>query len=156
MRELANIILLIVFGIFYLTSFTKVQTAFFNRFSVRNNASIILFISSILASGIVLIDISKVMTEAFVFFYDHNELSKAFIYLFLYSVGAWLFSWALFRASFFLVSVITKENEHDELAKNNVELSLMHGVILVLLSFVVAPSLSELGASFIPYPKLPF
>jgi hypothetical protein len=156
MREIANILLLILFGIAYLTSYTKVQTAFFNRFSNRNNAYSILFIASVLSSGIVLIDISKVMTEAFLFFYDQKNLVNAFIYLLLYFTGAWFFSWLLFRSSFFLVSIISKENELEELSKNNVELSLIHSSIIILLAFVVAPSLSEMAASFIPYPKLPF
>jgi hypothetical protein len=54
------------------------------------------------------------------------------------------------------VSLITKEDEKVELNKNNIELALVHGTILIIIAFLVGPALSQFAASFIPYPKLPF
>ena len=43
-----------------------------------------------------------------------------------------------------------------ELLKNNIELAIIHAVILISLSFVIAPALVKIAAEFIPYPKMPF
>jgi hypothetical protein len=157
MKEIINIALLIFFGVLYLTSFTKVQSLYFNNiWKVRSNAISALYLGSILSAGIVLIDISKSMTDAFSYFYDQSQLVNAFLYLMLYFISAWAFSLGLFHVSFLLVSMITKENEKIELANNNLELALVHSAILILLALVVAPALSQLASSFIPYPELPF
>ena len=52
--------------------------------------------------------------------------------------------------------MITKENEKIELQANNIELSLIHGVVLLVLSFLIGPALNQLANSLIPYPELPF
>ena len=133
MKEIINIILLMILGIVYLVAFTKIISAFLNKLTTqRNNAIITLFISAIAAAGIVVIDISKVISDAF------------------------LFSFLFFHGSFFLVSLITKDDEKVELNKNNIELALVHGTILIIIAFLVGPALSQFAASFIPYPKLPF
>jgi hypothetical protein len=157
MKDLLNIGLLIVLGVLYLMSFTKIQASYFNKLSTtRTNAISILYISSILAAGLVLFDISKTMTDAYNFFYEQNNLGAAFLYLGLYFVGAWGFSIGLFHASFFLVSKLTKEDEKAALAANNVEIALVHAAVLLMLSLMIAPALSSFASSFIPYPELPF
>ena len=157
MRDLINILILVVLGVVYLMSFTKVQATYFNKLSAnRTNAISILYISSILAGGLVLFDISKTMTDAYNFFYDENKLGSAFLYIGLYFASAWIFSLGLFHASFFLVSKLTKEDEKAELLKNNVEIALVHAAVLLILSLMVAPALSSFAGSFIPYPELPF
>ena len=144
-------------AIVYLSLFTKVQTLFFNKKIVtKNNSTTILFIASLLAAGIVLFDISKAMTDAFNYYVQEKKYGEGILSISLYFVGAWLFSWSIFRLSFFIVSEFTKEDEIQELKKNNVELSLIHSFILLIISFVVAPALSDLAISFIPYPKMPF
>jgi hypothetical protein len=151
------VFLLVILAIIYLALFTKVQTVFFNKKIVtKNNATTILFIASLLSSGIVLFDISKAISEAFNFFVKEKKYLEAVINISLYFVGAWIFSWCIFRLSFFMVSSFTKEDEIYELKNNNVELSLIHGFILIILAFIVSPALSDLALSFIPYPKMPF
>lgn len=157
MKELLNVLLLVLLGVVYLMSFTKIQEAYFNKLTTtRTNAISILYISSILAAGLVLFDISKTMTDAYNYFYDKDDFGSAFLYLGLYFVGAWVFSFGLFRSSFFLVSRLTKEDEKSELMNNNIELALVHAAVLLILSLMVAPALSSFAGSFIPYPELPF
>ncbi len=144
-------------GVIYLMSFTKVQTAYFNKlFANRTNAISILYLGSILAAGLVLFDITKSMTDAYNFFYERNDIGNAFLYLGLFFVGAWGFSIGLFHSSFWLVSMLTKENEKEELMNNNVEIALVHAAVLLILSLMIAPALSSFATSFIPYPVMPF
>jgi hypothetical protein len=157
MKDLINIVLIIILGVIYLISFTKVQSLYFNKLSsVRTNAITILYLSSILAAGFVLLDISKSMSEAYNFFYDQNNISSAFLYLGLYFLGAWSFSIGLFYVSFFFVSILNKHDEKAELSKNNIEIALIHSAVLLILSLMLSPALSSLASSFIPYPELPF
>jgi hypothetical protein len=157
MKEILNIILLLVLGIAYLTINIKVQTVFFNKLSpTRNNSITYLFLASLLASGIVLIDISKSMSDAYSFFYDKGQIGMAGMFQLIYVTCSLLLSWGLFHFSFVLTSMITKENEKIELQANNIELSLIHGVILLVLSFLIGPALNQLANSLIPYPELPF
>jgi hypothetical protein len=155
--QLIVVFLLVILAIVYLSLFIKVQTLFFNKKIVtKNNATTILFIASLLAAGIVLFDISKAITDAFNYYVQEKKYGDGIISISLYFIGAWIFSLSIFRLSFFIVSSFTKEDEIQELTKNNVELSLIHSFILIILSFIVAPALSDLAISFIPYPKMPF
>ena len=157
MKELINTILLMILGIVYLVAFTKIISAFLNKLTTqRNNAIITLFISAIAAAGIVVIDISKVISDAFQFFWDNSQIALALGFTLLLFIGSWIFSLLLFHGSFLLVSLITKEDEKVELNKNNIELALVHGVIIIIVAFLIGPALSQFSASFIPYPKLPF
>lgn len=157
MKEIINIVLLLILGIAYLVTFTKIISGFLNKIATqRNNAIITLLISTIAAAGIVVIDISKVIADAFVFFYGNSKIGIAIGFTFMLFIASWIFSLLLFHGSFFLVSFITKEDEKVELNKNNIELALVHGTILIIIAFLIGPALSQFAASFIPYPKLPF
>jgi hypothetical protein len=68
----------------------------------------------------------------------------------------WVFSLLFFRFSFIIVGFLTPENEEDELIKNNIELAVVHAIILIALSFLIAPALIQIASEFIPYPKMPF
>jgi len=157
MKEFLNILLLLILGIVYLISFTKVISAHLNKMvAQRNNAVIALYLSVIASAGIILIDVSKVISDAFTFFYDSNNIGKGILFSGLFFVGAWIYSFAQFHLSFLVVSLLTKENEKTELNNNNIENAMLHGVVLIILAFLVGPSLSALASSFIPYPELPF
>ena len=146
-----------ILGIVYLVAFTKIISAFLNKLtSQRNNAIITLFVSAIAASGIVIIDISKVISDAFQFFWDNSQIALAIGFTLLLFIGSWIFSLLLFHGSFFLVSLITKEDEKVELNKNNIELALVHGVIIIIIAFLIGPALSQFASIFIPKPELPF
>lgn len=156
MKEIINLLLIVLLSIIYLVFYTKIQQQFFNRkFGIKNNALTILFLSSLLSSGIVLIDISKAISDAFSFFYNDNIINGVF-YCAIFFVVAFLFSLSLFHLSFTLTSILTKEDEKKELLENNLELSIVHGLVIVILSLVIAPNLLQLFSSFIPYPDRPF
>ena len=55
-----------------------------------------------------------------------------------------------------VIGLLTPEKEEDELVKNNIELALIHSIILISLSFIIAPALTQIASEFIPYPKMPF
>lgn len=157
MKEIINIILLMILGIVYLVAFTKIISAFLNKFATqRNNAIVTLFVSAIACAGIIIIDISKAVTDAFGFFYENAQIAGAIGFTVLLFIGSWIFSLLLFYGSFFLVSLITKEDEKVELNKNNIELALVHGAVLIIIALLLGPALSQFAVSLIPYPKLPF
>lgn len=155
-----NLIILscqIILGIFYIFTFSKIQQNFFKSFtSPKNNALVILFISSIISSSINLIHISDAVTDVMLFFLKQNNFLKGLFYAFCFFTGALFFSILFFRISFLVVGLLTPENEHDELNKNNKEIAWLHACVLLTLSYIIAPVLNNLAVSFIPYPKLPF
>ena len=157
MKEFLNILLLLILGIVYVVSFTKVISSFLNKIvQQRNNAIIALYLAAIGSAGVILIDISKIITDAFIFFFEAGNIGKSIGYTALFFIGAWVYSLAQFHLSFFLVSLLSKENEKIQLNNNNIEIALVHGIVLIILSFLVGPALSTFASSFIPYPELPF
>lgn len=156
MKELINVFVIIMLGIIYLVTFTKIQQYYFNKkYVIKNNALTILMLASIIASGIILIDISTAISEVYNYFYDFN-LKKGILYMSAFFLLSFIISLCLFHVTFLSVSLLTKEQEKEELIKNNIELSLIHSITLIILSFVIAPALLAFFTSFIPYPELPF
>lgn len=156
-HNLLNLLSLIILGIIYIFTFSKVQNSFFSKIShPKNQATIIVYIASIAAACINLIHISDVASDAMLFFLEHDSLSKGILYSVAFFASAWIFSFVFFRGSFFIVGSLTPENEMDELIKNNKEIAWVHALIIIGLTFVIAPALSKIATSFIPYPILPF
>lgn len=157
-NEILNLILLLALGIVYLFFFAKIQHLFFQKFSQtnKNNAILIVFIASLISASINLIHIAELTTNANIFFLKINDYTSALIYSLSYFGGMWFFSIVFFRLSFLVTGLLTKEKEEDELIKNNIELALIHAIILIALSFVIAPALIQIASEFIPYPKMPF
>jgi hypothetical protein len=157
-KEIINLILLLTLGILYLFLFAKVQHLFFKKYSQinKNQAILIIFIASLISASINLIHISELAANANLFFLQTDDYLNTLIYSLSYYLGMWIFSLVFFRFSFLITALLTKEKEEDELIKNNIELALIHAVILIALSYVIAPSLIQIASKFIPYPKLPF
>jgi uncharacterized membrane protein len=157
MKEILNILLLLVLGIFYMVIIAKIIGNYLSTFgSVKNNAITVLYIAALAASGIILIDISKVITDAFIFFYEQKSVFKAIAFTLGYFLGAGVFYIGFFFLSFIITSRLTKENEKEAIKNNNVELALVHGALLIVISLLVGPALTSWAASFIPCPDLPF
>jgi uncharacterized membrane protein YjfL (UPF0719 family) len=74
----------------------------------------------------------------------------------LFFAGMWIFSYVLFRVTFFITGFLTPESELNELRKNNIEIALVHAIIILVLSFVLAPAITRVAYHFVPYPTLPF
>jgi Ca2+/Na+ antiporter len=154
---LLNLLVLMVLGIGYMFGFIKLQQRFFAKFSSpsKNQAVLIVFISSLLMAGINLYHIADLTNQAFSFFLVDGQFTNAITYAIGYFAGMWIFSLIFFRLSYLVVGMLTHENEDVELTKNNVELAWTHAVILIVLAFVIAPALINIASGFIPYPKFP-
>jgi hypothetical protein len=156
-HNLLNLLSLVILGIIYIFTFSKVQNVFFSKISQpKNQATIIVYIASIAAACVNLIHISDAASDALLFFLEQESIVKGILYSVAFFASVWVFSFVFFRASFFIVGSLTPENEMDELIKNNKEIAWLHALIIVALTFVIAPALSKIATSFIPYPKLPF
>jgi uncharacterized membrane protein YjfL (UPF0719 family) len=148
---------LTIFSIFYLFTFARVQSNFFDKYLEEKNAAIlIVFGSSLLAAGINLNHISDTSSDAMRFLLSQNQWTKALGFALLFFAGMWIFSYVLFRITFFITGFLTPESELNELRKNNIEIALVHAIIILVLSFVLAPAITRLASHFVPYPTLPF
>lgn len=148
---------LTILSIFYLFTFARVQSNFFDKYLEEKNAAIlIVFGSSLLAAGINLNHISDTSSDAMRFLISQNEWAKAIGFALLFFAGMWIFSYVLFRITFFFIGFLTPESELNELRKNNIEIALVHAIIILVLSFVLAPAITRLASHFVPYPTLPF
>jgi uncharacterized membrane protein YjfL (UPF0719 family) len=148
---------LTILSIFYLFTFARVQSNFFDKYLEEKNAAIlIVFGSSLLAAGINLNHISDTSSDAMRFLISQNEWAKAIGFALLFFAGMWLFSYVLFRITFFITGFLTPESELNELRKNNIEIALVHAIIILVLSFVLAPAITRVASHFVPYPTLPF
>ncbi|MCE2768735.1 MAG: hypothetical protein LW711_01990 [Saprospiraceae bacterium] len=148
---------LTILSIFYLFTFARVQSNFFDKYLEEKNAAIlIVFGSSLLAAGINLNHISDTSSDAMRFLISQNEWAKAIGFALLFFAGMWVFSYVLFRITFFITGFLTPESELNELRKNNIEIALVHAIIILVLSFVLAPAITRVASHFVPYPTLPF
>lgn len=148
---------LTILSIFYLFTFARVQSNFFDKYLEEKNAAIlIVFGSSLLAAGINLNHISDTSSDAMRFLISQNEWAKAIGFALLFFAGMWIFSYLLFRITFFMTGFLTPESELNELRKNNIEIALVHAIIILVLSFVLAPAITRVASHFVPYPTLPF
>ena len=148
---------LTILSIFYLFTFARVQSNFFDKYLEEKNAAIlIVFGSSLLAAGINLNHISDTSSDAMRFLISQNEWAKAIGFALLFFAGMWIFSSVLFRITFFITGFLTPESELNELRKNNIEIALVHAIIILVLSFVLAPAITRVASHFVPYPTLPF
>ena len=148
---------LTILSIFYLFTFARVQSNFFDKYLEEKNAAIlIVFGSSLLAAGINLNHISDTSSDAMRFLISQNEWAKAIGFALLFFAGMWIFSYVLFRITFFITGFLTPESELNELRKNNIEIALVHAIIILVLSFVLAPAITRVASHFVHYPTLPF
>jgi uncharacterized membrane protein YjfL (UPF0719 family) len=148
---------LTILSIFYLFTFARVQSNFFDKYLEEKNAAIlIVFGSSLLAAGINLNHISDTSSDAMRFLISQNEWAKAIGFALLFFAGMWIFSYVLFRITFFITGFLTPESELNELRKNNIDIALVHAIIILVLSFVLAPAITRVASHFVPYPTLPF
>ena len=148
---------LTILSIFYLFTFARVQSNFFDKYLEEKNAAILtVFGSSLLAAGINLNHISDTSSDAMRFLISQNEWAKAIGFALLFFAGMWIFSYVLFRITFFITGFLTPESELNELRKNNIEIALVHAIIILVLSFVLAPAITRVASHFVPYPTLPF
>ena len=157
LKEWMDLGTLTILSIFYLFTFARVQSNFFDKYLEEKNAAIlIVFGSSLLSAGINLNHISDTSSDAMRFLISQNEWAKAIGFALLFFAGMWIFSYVLFRITFFITGFLTPESELNELRKNNIDIALVHAIIILVLSFVLAPAITRVASHFVPYPTLPF
>ncbi len=157
-NEIINLVSLLSLGLLYLFFFAKIQHRFFQHLSQpkKNNAVLIVFIASLISASVNLIHIADLTADTVRFFLKSGNFGSSILFAFSFFAGMWVFSILLFRLSYLVVGLLTPEKEEDELLKNNIELAIIHAVILISLSFVISPALVKIASEFIPYPKIPF
>lgn len=143
-------------GVFYLYSFIVVIKARFKSAEPHSSAFITVFTAAMISASVNLYGIANITSDALIFFLNQKEYLKAALYAFSFFLGMWVFSIILFNSSFFIISGLTNQDEKEALEANNMELALMHAVIMVTLSFIISPALISIAGEFIPYPKTPF
>jgi hypothetical protein len=158
MTDLSNLLILFSGSVIFLYLYARNQRRFFSNFDTiqRPIAVTLLLMSSLAAAAVNLVQMSEMAANANRFFLSSGSYGKAILYSLATFAGTWLVSLLLFRLSYLIVDLLTAEKEKDELMKNNVELALLHGIILITISFVVSPLLVKIASGFIPYPDLPF
>ena len=157
LNEWVDLGTLTILSIFYLFSFARVQSNFFDKYLEEKNAAIlIVFGSSLLAAGINLSHISDTSSDAMRFLLSQNDCARSFGFALAFFAGMWIFSYLLFRITFLITGFLTPESELNELRKNNIEIALVHAIIILVLSFVLAPAMTRIASHFVPYPTLPF
>jgi hypothetical protein len=151
-----NLLILLTFGMAYLYTFIVAVKSKFKTAEPHSNAFITVFTAALIAASVNLCAVSDISSDALSFFLSEKAYLMALLYAVSFFAAMWIFSLILFHGSFLLVSSFTAEDEIKALEANNMELALIHGVILVTLSFVISPALMSIASEFIPYPKTPF
>jgi len=153
-----SLTILLLLGIIYLYAFSKVQNRFLQHLSQprKNIAVMILFFSSLTAAAVNMIYAAGLSSDAITYFQKSNSFLNIIFFSISFFSISWVFSIALFRLSFLIVGFLTPESEDNELIKNNIELAILHAIILLSITIMLAPALVKIEAQFIPYPKIPF
>lgn len=156
-EKVLNLVIVFVLGITYIFTYYKVINYSMKKMNLtKNNASLILLLGTIIASGINLHHIAELSSSSFSFFYQRNSIGNGIMLYLGYFIAIWGFSFLFYKLSFIIVGYLTPENENVELDKNNIELACLHTIVLLILTVVITPALIALASQFIPYPKMPF
>lgn len=152
-----NLVILCILGIIYLLTFIRSKKRYLEKLIGGNNRStFILLISGLLSASINLYNITEAISDAIIYFVKIDYYLKAMTYAFSFTLSSWIFSMLLFKYSFYIVGLITEENEKNELINDNYRLAIFHGVILTSLSIIISPAVVKIAIALIPYPNLPF
>ena len=154
--EILNLIIAVFVTLIYLVISMKTVSSYLERISKPMSTAIgILNCCVIFGFGITLYNFAEIASGAFHMYFLQGKIMTCLFYWIIFAIIAYLFSYSVFRLSFFLIDKSTSENEKAELAKNNYQLAALHGVIFIILCLVVSVPLSDLANSFVSYPKYP-
>jgi hypothetical protein len=154
--EILNLMIAIIITLAYLVLSMKMVSSFLQQISKpMTTATGILNFAVIFGFGITLNNFAEIATGAFHFYSLQGKIATGLFYWLIFSVIAFVFSYLVFRLSFFIVNQSTAENEKAELAKNNYTIAALHAVIFIIICLVVSQPLSDLANSFVSYPKYP-
>jgi len=132
----------------------KIVSSFLYKISKpMTSATGVLYFGVILGFGITLNNFSEIATNAFHFYCVQGKILHGLLYWVIFSTISFLFSYIVFRLSFYIVDQSTEENEKVELTKNNFAIAALHAVVFVIICLVVSQPLTDLANSFVSYPK---
>ncbi len=155
--EILNLVTLFILGIAYLVLMSKFNITLTGRFiKEKNTAGYILYASVLIASAIYLVQTADIASSANRYFMRTSLYSSALLYSCAFFILSLICSILLILSSFFVSSMLTAESEKDELANNNIELAIMHGVILISLALITHQGFSTIMTSYIPYQDMPY
>ena len=153
--ETINVIIAALVTIFYLMLATRILSSFYRRITnPLNHATGILLIFTLIGFGINLHDFSEIAVSSFFFYTSTGNWFYAISFYLLFALIAFVFSFILFRFSFLLMNMTTPENEKAELGKNNIILALTHGVVYVLLCYILSSPITILANTMIGYSNI--
>ncbi len=154
--EILNLISAVLVTLIYLVLSMKTVSSYLEQISKPMSSALgILNCCIILGFGITLNNFSEIASGAFHMYFLQGKLMSGLFYWVVFALVAYLFSYLVFRLSFFLVDQSTSENEKAELVKNNYQLAILHGIIFIIICFVVSVPLSDVANTFVSYPKYP-
>ena len=154
--EILNLIIAVFVTLIYLVLSMKTVTSYLERISKPMSMAVgFLNCCVIFGFGITLNNFAEIASGAFHMYFLQGKIMSGLFYWLVFALIAYVFSYSVFRLSFFLVDKSTSENERAELAKNNYQLAILHGVIFIIICVVVSVPLSDLANTFVSYPKYP-
>ena len=154
--EILNLISAVLVTLIYLVLSMKTVSSYLEQIAKPMTSALgILNCFVILGFGITLNNFAEIASGAFHMYFLQGKLMSGLFYWVVFALIAYVFSYSVFRLSFFLVDKSTSENERAELAKNNYQLAILHGVIFIIICVVVSVPLSDLANTFVSYPKYP-
>ena len=154
--EILNLIIAVFVTLIYLVLSMKTVTSYLEQISKPMSMAVgFLNCCVIFGFGITLNNFAEIASGAFHMYFLQGKIMSGLFYWLVFALIAYVFSYSVFRLSFFLVDKSTSENERAELAKNNYQLAILHGVIFIIICVVVSGPLSDLANTFVSYPKYP-
>ncbi len=155
-NQILNLLVVLFTTLFYLVAAIKYLSSFFYKISKpMTNATLLLFCSVLLGFGVTLYQFSDVATNAMYFFASKGSIFNGVWYWILFSLFAFVFSIGTFYFTFYLIGLLTHENEKAELAKNNYFIACLHGIVFLILCFMVSKPIVDLANTMVSYPKFP-
>lgn len=155
--ELMNLVTLFLLGIAYLIIVSKLNLVLTKKyFSAKNTASYLLYAAVLVAAAIYLVMTADIVSDSNRFFMRNGQFATAL----LYSVGFFALSLVstvvLTLSSFMVSSMLTLASEKEALENNDIQLAIMHSIILIALAFITFKGVGNIMTSFIPFPDVPF
>ncbi len=155
--EILNLLTLFLLGIAYLVIMSKFNIILTGKYmQEKNTAGYLLYAAVLIASAIYLVQTADIASESNRFFMRKGMYSSALLYSGIFFVLSFLCSMILTMSSFFVSSMLTIKSEKEELASNNIELAIMHAVILISLALITHQGFSTILTSYIPFPEMPY
>lgn len=156
LNGILNFSILFLLGISYLIIFSKFNTILTGKFLKNKNvAGFILYASILITSAIYLTETAELCAQANRFFMRNGEYFNAIMYSSVFFIACLLSAVLLTYSSFYVTSMITSVSEKEELANNNIELAIIHAIVLITLALITKKEFQYIISKFIPFPEIP-